>query len=93
MAMWFVYMVRCTNGALYVGCSSNVEKRVETHNKGSRYGGSKYTNAHRPVELVWKKQCFSKAIAMSEERKLKNAGRAVKLKLLADNVGYIPSNR
>src|SRR5436305_2130584 len=35
----FVYVVRCGNGALYTGYTTNVEKRIATHNagKGARY--------------------------------------------------------
>ena len=34
------YMVRCNDGSLYTGYSTDVERRVKTHNsgKGAKYG-------------------------------------------------------
>jgi putative endonuclease len=47
--MYFVYIVECCDTSLYTGCTNNVEKRIEEHNKGKR--GAKYTSTRRPVVL------------------------------------------
>ena len=31
---WFVYMVRCQNGAIYTGITNNLSKRIDKHNLG-----------------------------------------------------------
>ena len=31
---WFCYMVKCSDGALYVGISNDVVERLEKHNRG-----------------------------------------------------------
>lgn len=45
-----VYMVRCGDGTLYVGSSSQLAKRIEQHATGK---GARYTRARLPIELVF----------------------------------------
>src|SRR5262249_31996936 len=75
----FVYIVRCSNGALYTGYSTDVEKRVATHNAGK---GARYTLAHLPVTLcaVW--SFPSKGDAVRAERAIKDLPRARKVRLI-----------
>lgn len=49
MNKYAVYLVRCSDGSLYCGVSTDVERRVRQHNAGT---ASKYTRSRRPVELV-----------------------------------------
>ncbi|SRR5216110_1522539 len=85
----FVYMVRCANGTYYTGYSTNVEKRVATHNAGK---GARYTRAHLPVTLcaVW--TFPSKAEAMRTERAIKGLPRAQKVQLIEQAQGDGPAN-
>ncbi|MBR3069278.1 MAG: GIY-YIG nuclease family protein [Lachnospiraceae bacterium] len=76
----YTYMVRCSDGTLYTGWTNNLEKRMEAHNSGR---GAKYTKSRRPVELVYFKEFTQKSDAMSREARLKQLGRAEKLKLIA----------
>jgi len=46
---WSCYMVRCRDGAYYVGLATNVEERVKEHNWGV---GAKFTAKRKPVRLV-----------------------------------------
>jgi predicted GIY-YIG superfamily endonuclease len=32
--MWYVYILLCSNGEYYKGCTSNLDERMERHNKG-----------------------------------------------------------
>ena len=32
--MWFVYILKCTDGNLYAGCTENIEDRLKRHNAG-----------------------------------------------------------
>ena len=34
MPWWFVYVVRCRDGSLYTGISTDVDARVAVHNGG-----------------------------------------------------------
>jgi putative endonuclease len=64
----YVYMVCCANGALYTGYSTDVPKRVDTHNAGR---GARYTRSNRPVELVATWAFDSKSEALRAERTIK----------------------
>ena len=75
----FVYIVQCSDGSLYTGYSTDVEKRVTTHNAGK---GARYTRSHLPVTLcaVWSFQ--SKGEALRAERAIKDLPRADKMRLI-----------
>ena len=47
--MYFVYLLRCSDGTLYTGCTNNLDRRLAAHNAGK---GTKYTRSRRPVALV-----------------------------------------
>jgi len=31
---WYVYLLKCKNGMIYVGCTNNLDKRILRHNSG-----------------------------------------------------------
>jgi len=41
MNNWFLYLIRCRNGRLYTGITTDVERRFEEHRSGKKKG-SKY---------------------------------------------------
>ena len=47
----YMYVLECADGSLYTGYTTNVEKRLKTHNAGK---GAKYTRARLPVKLLYK---------------------------------------
>lgn len=75
----FVYIVRCSDDSLYTGCSTNVERRVATHNAGK---GARYTRARLPICLcaVW--GFPSKGDALRAEWAIKGLPRAKKAQLV-----------
>jgi putative endonuclease len=68
--LWFVYMVRCSDNSLYTGIATNVERRIDEHNKGDK-SGAKYTRPRRPVKLVYQEKAASRSEAASREAVLK----------------------
>ena len=46
--MWFVYILICSDGTYYTGCTSNLEERLIRHEKGE----NTYTRYRLPVKLV-----------------------------------------
>jgi putative endonuclease len=74
----YVYIVKCADGTLYTGWSSDVESRVAAHNKGN---GARYTAGRRPVTLVYAENCGTKSAAMKREHQIKRCSRAQKLAL------------
>ena len=83
MPWWFVYVVRCRDGSLYTGISTDVPARVATHN-GSGSGGARYTRARRPVKLLYTERKRSRSTALRREAAIKALSRAQKLQLVAE---------
>ena len=78
----YVYILRCADGTFYTGWTTDVEKRVETHNSGN---GAKYTRSRRPVELVYTEEFGDKIEAQHRERAIKKLTRTEKEKLINKN--------
>lgn len=74
--IWYVYMVRCNDGTLYTGITTDLEKRIEAHNSGK--DGARYTRSRRPVELVYSEQVESKSAAARLEYRFKRLPLAKK---------------
>lgn len=79
MSSWWVYVVRCADGTLYTGISTNVEKRIATHNSGK---GAKYTRTRTPVSLCACWEWPNRSSASKEEYRIKQLTRAEKLLLI-----------
>ena len=75
----WVYMLRCRDGSLYTGWSTDVERRLASHRAGS---ASKYTASRLPVELVYAAPMADAAAARREEARIKSLDRAAKMALL-----------
>lgn len=73
---YFVYLARCRNDTLYVGYTTNVERRIATHNAGR---GGHYTRANRPLVLVATWEFHSQRDAMRAELELKRLSHVEKL--------------
>ncbi len=80
MAEAYTYMVECADGTLYTGWTTDLARRVATHNAGR---GADYTRQRRPVKLVYWEEHSSRAGAKRRELELKRMGRARKLLLIA----------
>ena len=78
MSHW-VYIVRCADGTLYTGYSTDPERRVARHNCGR---GAKYTRTRRPVVLVHMERRDTLRAAMRRERAIKRLRRDQKLALI-----------
>lgn len=76
---WSVYILRCGDGTLYTGATSDLERRVATHGRGR---GGAYTRARLPVTLVFHEAAADRSAALRREAALKRLTRAQKLTLL-----------
>ncbi len=81
-AAWCVYMLRCADGSLYTGITTDVDRRVAEHN-GEGGLGARYTRSRRPVQLVYQEIVASRAEATRREAAIKRLDRARKLALCA----------
>lgn len=76
---WKLYILRCRDGSLYTGITTDVEKRLAAHNAGK---GAKYTRSRKPVELVYQEQCDGHSQALRRELEIKALTKEEKLKLI-----------
>ena len=53
---------------IYVGITSDIERRVKEHNSGK----NKTTRPYRPFELIFEKEFQTRTEARTEEKKLKS---------------------
>ena len=79
----YVYILRCADDTLYTGWTTDVTKRVKTHNSGK---GAKYTRARLPVELVYTEEFEDKIDAQKREYAIKQLTRAEKEALIESSV-------
>jgi len=82
MNNWFLYLIRCKNGRLYTGITTDVERRFEEHRNGGRKG-SRYLRGKAPLKLVMKKKVGNRSMALKIEAKVKKLPKTKK-ELLVD---------
>lgn len=77
MRTHYIYILRCADGTLYTGYTTDVERRVAEHNAGEAVA-AKYTRSRRPVTLVYHEVCASRAAALRREYEIKQLSRTQK---------------
>ena len=79
---WKLYILRCGDGSLYTGITTDVEKRLEAHRSGK---GAKYTRGRGPLALVYHEECGDHSAALRRELAVKALSREEKQKMLTEN--------
>ncbi len=64
---YIVYIIKNNNGKIYIGQTSQLEKRIGEHN----FTGQGYTSKYRPWHLIHKEEYLTRKDAMSREKFLK----------------------
>jgi putative endonuclease len=75
-----VYVLRCADGTLYTGITTDPARRLEQHNAGT---ASKYTRARLPVTMVFRRRAKDHSAALRRERAIKKLTRAQKEELVS----------
>ncbi len=88
-AEWSLYMVRCRDGSLYTGISSEVPRRFAEHQEMGKKG-AKYLRGKGPLELVFCKKVGNKALALKTEYKLKRLSKSKKESIIKTPHGNLP---
>ena len=90
MAQWSVYVVRCSDGALYTGIATDVHRRISEHAK-TNGKGAKYLRGKQPLQLVLVKVIGSKGLALRVESEIKKLSKVEKEALIEqeDMVGEL----
>lgn len=75
----YVYVLRCADGTLYTGYTTDPERRCDEHNRGE---GARYTAGRRPVELVYREAFSTRSEACRREHEIKQLPKKKKQALI-----------
>ena len=76
---WYLYVLRCGDGTLYTGITTDVQARFAQHQAGK---GAKYTRGRGPLELVYTEECDDHSAALKRELAIKAQPREEKEKMI-----------
>ena len=77
---YFVYLLECSDKTLYCGYTTDLKKRVESHNNSKT--GAKYTAGRRPVVLKYFEEFETLSEALKREWEIKKLSRGEKEDLI-----------
>ena len=77
---WRVYLLRCSDGSLYCGATTDMSRRFEQHQAGK---ASKYTRSRLPVELVSVTKLMKQGAALKLEAAVKKLAKNRKEEMLS----------
>ena len=81
----YVYILRCSDGTLYCGWTTDLERRIAVHNAGT---GAKYTRSRRPVTLVYSETYKDRHEALIREQRIKQMTRKAKQELIRNDLAH-----
>ena len=84
---WKLYLLRCGDGTLYCGITTDVESRLEAHRSGR---GAKYTRGRGPLELVYTEDCGDHSTALKREIAVKRLTKPQKEELIHNGKALPP---
>jgi putative endonuclease len=76
---WHLYLIECTDGSLYAGITTDVERRFREHLSGK---AARYTRSHMPLRLLGSRSIGSRSQALKAEFALKRLPKGQKLAAL-----------
>ncbi|MGB5452407.1 MAG: GIY-YIG nuclease family protein [Sedimenticolaceae bacterium] len=77
--MWHLYLVRCNDGSLYTGISTDVERRLDAHRNNR---GARRLRGRGPLELVYSQPVGDRGLALSLEHRVKKMSKDDKERLV-----------
>ncbi len=79
MADWYLYILKCRDGTLYTGITTDVERRLAEHRQGK---GARYLKGRAPLALMLQKKVGDKRLALRLENRVKRLSRPQKENLI-----------
>jgi len=77
--MWYVYIIKCNDGKLYTGTTSNLGRRYLEHKYGK---GGKFTRERKVIKLLYSEKYLNSKEAFGRERQIKGWRREKKENLI-----------
>lgn len=88
MADWQVYIIRCTNGSLYTGITTDIDRRFKEHSDNNKKG-SKYLKGKGPLTLAWQHPARDRAHASKLEYMIKQLSKNDKEQLVNGDLSLL----
>ncbi len=86
MSHWYLYLVRCGDGSLYTGVTTDVDRRFKAHQEAQ---GAKYLKGRGPLALVYREKIGDKRLAFRAEHAVKRWPRDRKERLVRAGSGCL----
>lgn len=81
---WDIYMIRCGDGSLYTGITTDVQRRLSEHENGDRKNkGAKALRGKKPLTLVYRLGAGNRSEALKLEYRIKQLHKTEKEKLIS----------
>lgn len=77
--MYFVYIIKCKDGSLYTGITTDVKRRFLEHKTGK---GGAYTASHPVNKVVYTEKQPDRSMASKREAEIKSWKKVKKLKFI-----------
>lgn len=81
MSEWHLYLIRCGDGSLYTGISTDVDRRFAEHREAGP-AGSRYLKGRGPLALVFRRKLGGRSLASKVESRVKKLSKANKERLI-----------
>jgi len=89
MKIYYIYILECADNTFYTGITSDLTKRLESHQTGI-YKGS-YTSTRRPVKLSFYCEFTDSNMAIETEKQIKKWSQAKKKALINGDYDKLPN--
>ena len=66
--MYYLYILKCSDGSLYTGITTDVERRLKEHKEGK---GGHYTRARKVLRVVYTEEYPDRSTASKREAEIK----------------------
>ena len=83
---FYVYILECADKSYYIGSTSDIAKRLATHNAGK---GAVWTAKRLPVRVIYQEQYADRSKALNREQQLKGWSRAKKEALIKNDIDLL----
>lgn len=80
MARYYTYLLRCADGSVYTGITTDLARRISEH--FSARTGARYTAAHRPLKPEIAFESADRAAASRLEYRIKRLPKAQKEQII-----------
>ena len=84
--LYYVYIIECSNKALYTGITNDLKKRFAQHRTGQ---GGHYTSYNPAVKIRYHEEHATRSEAAKREAQIKGWSRTKKLALIKGDKGFL----